>query len=360
LIAALKDPAAPPMDISLALQGLGRSTLPDFVEPQYVNADPKVRFWCARAGAGLQDVSGMVVLQQFASDSTSPFQKDAIAAISELSRGDTDRATMTLADQLKSKNVADRITAYEGLLAINSRAVTSFGVGRKFVMDVVIADCPPTIYVAQTGTPRIALIGPMMNAGAGLVYISGDHALTLSVPEDADDEKTDAAPAGDATVVTASAQSAPGATASTQPAPLKNNVTLYYVPPGGERPAVEVKTTVRLPDIIARLGWIPDPRMPADPATPYIGASYQRIAEMLASMCKDQLIDAQFVLQKAPPRMAIPADIVNSSRPEGSTQMDAAPPSTPAAATRPAVPASGAPGAATMPAAMAPAVPPAP
>jgi hypothetical protein len=334
LLKALKDPEAPHRNISLALQALGRSILPDYLQPNYTNSDPRVRYWSARAGAGLSDVGGMVVLQAFAQELNSPFQKDAVAAIAQFSRGgDTDRASMTLYELLKSKNMADRVAAYQGLVSINSAAVKSYSVGRKFWLDIINIDAPPMIYVTQSGAPRIALIGSGIKLGSGLVYVSKDNALTVSVP--LEEEQADASPPGEGaaqnrSVLTASAGgSAPAA--ATQAAPLKSNVTLYWIPPAQDREPVETKSSVRLQDIIARLGWIPDPRTPRDPSQPYIGASFQRISEMLATMCKDQLIEAEFVLQKAPDTgIRTAADLINNARPEGST-LEPAKPAEPAA-----------------------------
>jgi hypothetical protein len=326
LLKALKNPTAPHRDISLALQALGRSVLPDYIQPHYTDSDPRVRFWAARAGAGLQDVGGMVVLQAFAQEEHSPFQNDAVAAISELSRGgDTDRASMTLYELLKSKNTAERVAAYQGLVSIRSSVVRSYSVGRKFWLDIIHADCPPMIYVTQSGAPRIALIGSNIKLGSGLVYVSKDNALTVNVPP-ADDQADAASP--ERSVLTASA----GGSKTANPSTLKNNVTLYWLSPYHDRDPVEVKSTIRLQDIIARLGWIPDPRAPRDPSQPYIGASFQRITEMLASLSKDQLIDAQFVLEKNPDTgIRTPTDLINNARPEGSTQ----PPPEPAATTNP-------------------------
>ncbi len=81
LIAALRDPKAPHEEISLALQALGRSILPDYLQPLYTSPDPTVRFWAARAGGEMQDVGGMVVLQEFTKDEASPFHKLAVNSI---------------------------------------------------------------------------------------------------------------------------------------------------------------------------------------------------------------------------------------------------------------------------------------
>jgi len=105
----------------------------------------------------------------------------------------------------------------------------------------------------------------------------------------------------------------------------------YYRSPFGDR-TVTVRSSTRVQDVIARLGWAPQPKAPGyDPKALYIGASYQSIAEMLATLCHDQILGAQFVLQDAPDdpyRTA--ADLISESRPEGSTVPPAPPTTAPA------------------------------
>ncbi len=309
LLLALKDPNAPHRQISLALQGLGRSIVPDYLEPAYISSDPVVRFWAGRAGAALGDVGGLVVLQEFGQNRTSPLRDAALKAIVEVSRNaDSMRAAITLGDMLKSNDTAARIAAYEGLRAINARTIIPTVVGRKFYLDLVPSDSPPLIYVTQTGSQRIALIGRTINLPSGTLYISDDNALTVNVAVDAPaSSKVD----GRATI-TASA------VAATQPSD-RETVDLYWRSPGGERTAT-LKCTPNLAAVLVRLGYSPDPKSPSfDPKQPFIGVSYQRVVEMLAQMTKEQAIDAEFVLEKAPPKLITPTDIAEEFRPEKST-----------------------------------------
>jgi hypothetical protein len=72
---------------------------------------------------------------------------------------------------------------------------------------------------------------------------------------------------------------------------------------------------------------IPDPRkVDYDPRDPFIGASYQRIAEMLATLCKERILDSQFVLQPAPTPILTTAEIVANGRSEVSTKPPATAP----------------------------------
>jgi hypothetical protein len=327
LVTALSDPHAPLPEISRALQALGRSIAPDYLQPQYTSTNPTVRFWAGRAGAALNDVGGMVVLEEFANEQSSPFRELAVQSIVGISNaGDTMRATLSLMQLVNSANTADRIAGYTGLVRVGSRAIRTYEVSKKFFLDVVPSDGPPLIYATQTGKPRIALIGHDIHLPKDAFYVSPDNLLTINVTDP--DAAADAAPA-DPKVLTASAltTSSPEiAEATTQPANFsdpakKENVILYWRSPFGDH-NVNMKSRAGLIDVIIHLAWAPDPTAQGfDPHVTYIGASYQRIVEMLASMCHDQLIESQFVLQK----VAIPTnprDALNG-RPEGSTQTHA-------------------------------------
>jgi flagellar basal body P-ring protein FlgI len=314
LIKALADRTAPHRDLSLALQGLGRSILPDYIQPQYTSADPTVRFWCGRAGAALQDVGGMVVLQSFVADVHSPYHDQAVRALAEVSRVDTVNATVALSDLLKSPDVDERVHAYQSLAAMGSRAVRHYTVGSNFYMDVLPSDSPPLIYVSQSGTQRIALIGRPIVLPAGALYISPDSQLTVNVSPETPGSA--AAPGAAGNVLTAAVA---GGDASPAAENRSENVTLFWRSPVSGK-SVDLKTGADLPLVLARLGWTPNPRSPDyDPKAPFIGASYQRIVEMLAAMSKGGVIDAQFVLEKPAELPPTANDLVNEGRPEGTT-----------------------------------------
>jgi hypothetical protein len=291
----------------------------------------------------MRDVEGMTVLQEFIRDPNSPFRRPAVQALIQASRGvDTARATLALSTILRSANTEDRILAYQALLAIRSRAVETWFVGRKYYMDLVSSDGPPLIYVTQAETPRIAFIGQMPALPSGLLYISKDNLLTVSVDALADASAAPGRPGAGAgagangNVLTAvsigpggsGANANPGVAQDlNKPAAKKENsqdtVTLYWRSPLGT-PAVKLRTSATLPYLIVRASFAPDPRSNDYNAhEPFIGASYQRITEMLATLCADKLINAQFVTQKAPVAILSPTEAALSGRPEGSTEPQA-------------------------------------
>jgi flagellar basal body P-ring protein FlgI len=321
LIEALKEPGTPHRDLGLALQGLGRSILPDYIQPYYTSRDSELRFWCARAGACLQDVQGLATLQEIVRDPASPQRRQALIAMIDASRGrDTERTTLALYDMIRSYNNDDRILAYHALLAIRSRAVLSYNVGRKFMVDIIPADSPPLIYVLEADSPRIAFIGRDISLAPGATFISKDK--LLSVIGDLPSDVPEAGPAP---------QLVPGLTPIAAAKPKeKDSVTLYYRSPLGDKTA-ELRTVSSIPGLVARASWIPDPLAPDyDPKAPYIGASYQRITELLAGMCADKTIDANFIVEHVPDALINPTDLALSGRPEGSTRTTTAPAPAPA------------------------------
>ncbi len=74
-------------------------------------------------------------------------------------------------------------------------------------------------------------------------------------------------------------------------------------------------------DVLITLSLSPNPLSRSfDASKPYIGASYQRVVEMLASMSRDQLIDAKFVMEKSTsPILSQDVDAVTGGRAEGLT-----------------------------------------
>ena len=309
LVEALKDPQAPHRDLGLALQGLGRSILPDYLQPNYTSSNPQVRFWCARAGACLQDPEGLATLLLIARNSGNPLRRQALLAMIEASRGrDTQQATLALYDMIRSFNVDDRILAYHALLAIRSHAVSTYDVGHKFMLDLIPADSPPLIYVLESESPRIALIGKDLTLPAGAVVLSRDKLLTIR----ADDAIESTTPALAPVLLS-------GMTAASKPKE-KDSVTLYWRSPLGDKTQL-LRTLPSLPALVSRACWVPDPlAKDYDPSAEYIGASYQRITELLAVMCAEKTLDATFVVQRTPDFLISPADQALSIRPEGSTR----------------------------------------
>ncbi len=324
LVKALEDPKAPHRELSLALEGLGRSILPDYIEPLYTSSNPTARFWAGRAGAAMKDVGGLVVLEETIKDTKSPLRYEAVQAIIDASHeGDTIRSTLALSQMLNSPNTRDRIVGYGALVSIRSPAVHTYSISKKMLLDIVPSDGPPLVYATQSDTPRIALIGHGFTLPPGALFVSSDNLLTVSVLDEAAANAGSSTQPADANVVTASSLGASDASSVNAPKESaskgKNAVTLFWRSPTGNR-TVNLKTSASLPDVIARVAWSPDPlAADYDAHAQYIGASYQRVVEMLTAMCADKSINADFVLEKAPEIATGNTDAL-AGRPEGSTE----------------------------------------
>lgn len=332
LLAALKTPGAPCRQLSLALQGLGRSILDDHLRPHYTAADPIVRFYTARAGAMLSDYTAMVVLQEIAKDSGSKFQLDAISALADAAaKVETSAATRTLVELLDSTNLQVRIAAYHGLVNMNSPALRTGVVGRNFILDYVPSKGPALIYATQSGQRRIALIGKPAFLPAGLLYVSRDNSLTVNVPSKFSEDLGDTTPTAPTAVVAPKAATKP----SDKPAPRPESVTLYYRSPLTGRTAT-LKSADSLASVLARLGFTPNPRSKDyDPNAPFIGASYQQLIEMISCLTREQQIQAEFYLEPAPEPILSPTDVLSGGRPERSADTRPAPTTAAQPQTRP-------------------------
>ncbi len=202
---------------------------------------------------------------------------------------------------LASRQVPIRLAAYKALLNMHSGAVYSQSVGGKFYMDIVPAPGRTLIYATQTGVPRIAIIGPVPSLPAGALYISQHSALTVNYP-----------------FAAAAIASRPAATLPASPAASTNlPVQLIY------RDRISGDQTVlatgpALPNVLIALGQAPNPFAPKyDPRTKYIAASYQRIIEMLYTMCQAGQLPATFMLQEPPQNQVALFASLNKPRPSG-------------------------------------------
>ncbi|MEI7767497.1 MAG: flagellar basal body P-ring protein FlgI [Phycisphaerae bacterium] len=298
MLQALLEPNAPHKDLSLALEMMGRTIIPE-LRTYYVHPQASVRYYAARAGAGMMDLDGLVVLEEFAQDSQSPFQLDAVRNLAAIcarniaaGRGDESRTSLALMKAVNSQNLKARLAAYEGMVQIKSQALRSFGVAGRFYMDRVIADGDQVIYATVNGLPRIALLGRQFNLPLGVLHVSADNVITVSVAE-----KPILVPQGDGKE------------------PKDETVTLYFRRSGEK--AVQLKCGRSLPIILATLAYTPDPLAEDyNPKQEFIGANYQRVVEMLSALCRDKSINATFVLQKPATQYSLANAADQQVRPE--------------------------------------------
>ncbi|MEI8194759.1 MAG: HEAT repeat domain-containing protein [Phycisphaerae bacterium] len=314
LIKALRDPKAPHLEVSEALQGLGRTIIESHLRTAYTDADPNVRFYTARAGALMDDVRGAIVLEEFARNRQSPLRLTAIQVLADVARsGPTERTTVLLLDLLNDADTRVRLGAYQALRVMRSPAIRSYRV-KRFDIDIVSSTGPNLIYVTQTGRERIALIGPTMQLPPGVLFVSADNLLTINVRDTGSVPTTEDA----ANLLNPAAARKMGPDAKKE-AEAKLPVLLYYRGPFGTQ-SISMHSSPNLGVVLARLGYVPDPKSPDfSPKDPYIGIPYQKVLEVLSALCHDGTLNATMVFQPAPPSVSSRTDLVEDARIEGST-----------------------------------------
>lgn len=298
LLKALHDPMAPHRQLSVALQQLGRTILP-LLRQHYHSSDPTVAFYAARAGAMMGDEDAISVLGRVALNEGSTFRLASLQALTHCH--DAVRATLYMTKLLASRQVPIRLAAYKALLNMHSGAVYSQSVGGKFYLDIVPAPGRTLIYATQTGVPRIAIIGPVPSLPAGALYISQHSALTVNYPFAA------------AAIASRPAAALPASPAASTNLPVQ---LIYRDRISGDQTVLA--TGPALPNVLIALGQAPNPFAPKyDPRTKYIAASYQRIIEMLYTMCQAGQLPATFMLQESPQNQVALFASLNKPRPSG-------------------------------------------
>jgi hypothetical protein len=313
LVAALYDPKSPKEDIALALEGLGRPIINSHLRPQYVSRNADVRYYAAWAGAMLDDVQGLAVLQQVALDNHNPHQQTAIATMGRLlRRGPNELIERTLAQLLDNANDQTRLASYNALRESHTGIVRQLRIPRKLEIDIVPSSGPPLVYASQAGFPRIALIGNSIDLAPGVLYITADNLLTINVL----DHQQAQAPGGPAGPEAGQDEvQVVGMPRAAQTA--ARQVQLYWRGVWGNK-STTLWSDKSLIGVICHLAYIPNP---ADPNykkdQPFIGLSYQRMVEVLDALCHDRSVNAEFVLGKQsviPPSLS---DLAEGARPEG-------------------------------------------
>jgi len=301
LIQALGDPAAPHDQIATTLSELGRPIIP-LLRAQYTSNNPAISFYCIKAGALLGDDEAIQILGNLAVSQSGLRQEQAVNAL-ELSNNPM-IATNAFTKLIVSSDPDQQMLGFQGLCAINSPSIYTQLVAGKFTMNVVTCNANTIVYATSTQNQRIAIIGRIPSLVPGTLYISPDNVLTVDYPF-------------------------PSPSASANTAAGKMPVLLYYNDPLTHN-VVQMNCTPQLPDIITALGSAPNPFSPDyDPRTKFIALSYQRIVEMIFSLCQDRELNAQFILQSAPTNQEQLYAALNSPRVNESTMTNVSQPPQP-------------------------------
>jgi hypothetical protein len=185
---------------------------------------------------------------------------------------------------------------YKALLSIHSSIVYSQEISQKFIMDIIPGRQKCTIYVTTHRLPRIAFLGRIPTLAPGSLYISPHDTLTVNYPPVAD-------------VPACHGKSA----ANTEP------VELYYRNPLNGQ-TVSMKSGAAVPAILATLAGAPDPfSKHFNPHQAFIGASYQRVVQLLYTLCHTGQIRADFRMESITGKTRLLMATLNQPRPSRST-----------------------------------------
>ena len=181
LVEEMLDPDAPHMDIVLAFEGIGRTTLP-LLQKLYGDARAHASFYAGVAGMRLADRAAVEPVAACALNPRSPYR---VAAVRELSATkDMYRPASVLRTLLDDADPRVRVMAYEGLRKRNDVAVTSTLIGGdNFYLDLVQCSGRNLVYATRTGERRIALFGETTRCVPPVFFCDDDGMITISAQE---------------------------------------------------------------------------------------------------------------------------------------------------------------------------------
>lgn len=260
-------------------EAMGRSVLAH-IQPFYTHADPTLRFYAARTGLHLGDLTALPAL---AGITASALHSHRLLAIRELGNFDSPQSAVYLAPLLNDPDQEVRIAVYEALLQRGHPAIHSTTFRHlldrsqiNFILDVIEASGPPMIYVRRTRLPRIAVFGSHMAITPPIFYTHPDESVTIHTVEGS------------------------------------NDVQLFAKRRG--RLSEPIVLPPRVVELITSLGDLP---LKDDAGRLRgIGLPYSRVVQMLAAMSADETIPAHIVFEQTSLTELFGPDIA-PDRPEG-------------------------------------------
>ncbi|MFQ5807693.1 MAG: flagellar basal body P-ring protein FlgI [Phycisphaerae bacterium] len=250
--------------ISLVWEGMGRTVIPH-IQPLYTHANTTVRFYAARAGLRLKDVTALPVMAQFAA---SPDDPHRLLAVRELGRCEYPQAARQLATLLDSADQEVRIAAYEALLNHKHPSIETHrfpsaldSTQVNLTLDVVETNAKPLIYVRRTLEPRIAVFGRRTPVSLPLFYNHPDDRVTLNALEEHGD------------------------------------VAILYRTRSGRLAAEPLKVPARVAELVRALADVPLEDDTGELRG--IGLGYAQVLEVLNALCASRTIPARLVMQRA-------------------------------------------------------------
>lgn len=147
--------------ISWCLRGIGQPAI-SYLRPLYTHPESIPRLAAIEAGAWVGDVTVRPHIEDLIENGPVGLRAEAMYWLTKLPVNRDPGIREYLRSQLNNPDLALRVSAYEALKKIDDAGIITRRMGNKFVLDIVRSN-QPTIYVTQSGTPRIVLFG--MNLG---------------------------------------------------------------------------------------------------------------------------------------------------------------------------------------------------
>ena len=250
--------------VSLMWEGIGRVGVAQ-IQPLYTHENPSVRFYAARAGLRLKDVTALPVMTEIAATPRHPHR---LPAVKELGECAFQAATVELTPLLDDEDQEVRIAAYEGLLQHRHASAIQTQVfpnpldpsETNLILDVVESGGEPLIYVRRTREPRVAVFGTRTPLTLPLFYSHPEERVVLNALAKTDD------------------------------------ITLFYRAPQSQRLSEKIMVPPRLIDLIVALADLPV----KDEAGRLrgVGLNYSQVVQVLAALEREGAIPARVVLER--------------------------------------------------------------
>ncbi len=251
-------PDAPLNDISLALEGMGRTAVPTY-RKLYAHEDRGVSYFVGRAGLRVGDDLAIDVLARHANDPESPYRELAVEEMG-LAKEQT-RIVLALRPLLDDADQKVRQLAYEALRQQRDPSIRSYRVGKDggFLLDVVPSKSNYLITASRAGRQQIVLFGNGMRCQTPVYYFHRTDLVTITADRNA------------------------------------AKLRLVRKIPSTGTVSTPIRSSTEVAELIARLGR--EPTKDADGNYCGLGLTYSQIVEVLHDLCEDKAIDATFVLR---------------------------------------------------------------
>ncbi len=276
LVGHLESPHAEHDELALVLEAAGRHVLPG-LKPTYLSKHDSAAFYAARTGLRLGDASAAEVIVRFAQKPASPLQLHAIEELGNHPK--LIRAVPILRKGLDEENEMVRLAAYEALLKHQDASrIKRTDVSGEFELDVVKSDRGNVIYATQTGAPRIVLFGSDMVVAKPVFFNASDDLVTITAT--AADKK----------------------------------LQVFRKIPRSAKTSESFHIDFSVGKLVETLGTRPDPDVAGK--VNGLGLTYGQVVRVLYQMCKDQDIEAKFILQPLPQVATMYRDAALEGRPD--------------------------------------------